>query len=165
MTDAKGDFSIEMSALPLEKIRVEVQKPDYTQGIASAITLSSGKTIYQLGAIQLTTPVVSFTIDTAKHTVTDPQEMANIDGSFIPTDGTSTYDIPAGSIVNPDGSPYSGPVDVYIYDFTRGTVPQSLVDLDTFDSVAGYAGNLMQTLGMPYIQFFTPSGQELIDRS
>jgi len=160
-TDDKGDFSITMSALPLEKIRVEVQKPDYTQGIASAITLSSGKSVYELGAIQLTTPIVSLTIDTAKHTVTDPKDTANADGSFVLTDGTSTYDIPAGAIVNPDGSPYSGPADVYIYDFTRDTVPQSLVDLDTFDDVAGYAGNLMQTLGMPYIQFFTPSGQEL----
>lgn len=161
MTDNKGVFTIHVSALPLEKVRVEVRKVDYTEGIASAITISSGRSVYDLGSIQLTTPIVNVTIDTVKHTVTDPRDIVNTDGSISLTDGTSTYDIPAGAIVHADGSPYAGPVDVYIYDFTRGTVPQSLVNLDTFDSVAGYAGNLMQTLGMPYIQFFTPSGEEL----
>jgi hypothetical protein len=35
------------------------------------------------------------------------------------------------------------------------------MQVDTFDQVMGYAGDLMKTFGMPYIQFFTQDGAEL----
>jgi hypothetical protein len=160
-TDAKGDYTIALSALPLEKIRVSAVKRNFTDGVASAIVIGSGKSVYDLGPIELTSPIVVVTIDTAKHTVTNPNDVANPDGSFVLQATSSTYDIPAGAIVHPDGTPYSGPVDVYIYEFTKDTVPQNLVTLDTFNSVVGFVGNIMESLGMPYIQFFTPDGQQL----
>ena len=53
-------------------------------------------------------------------------------------------------------------VDVYLYEFTRDTVPDSLIEVDTFDQIMGYAGDLMKTFGMPYIQFFdTETDEEL----
>jgi hypothetical protein len=63
--------------------------------------------------------------------------------------------------VHRDGAPYRGVVDVYLYEFTAETVPQNLTNIDTFDQVMGYAGNLMKSFGMPYIQFFSPDGEEL----
>ena len=161
MTDDKGDYRITFSALPLEKIRVSAVKQNFTDGIASTIVLGAGKSVYDLGPIELTSPIVIVTIDTAKHTVTDRNDVANPDGSFVLHATSSTYDIPAGAIVHSDGSPYSGPVNVYIYEFTKDTVPQSLVTLDTFNSVVGFVGSLMESLGMPYIQFFAPDGQQL----
>ncbi len=161
MTDARGAYTIRLSALPMEKIRVSAVKRNFTNGIVSAVVLGPGKTSYQLDPITLTSPIVIVTIDTVHHTVTDPKDIANPDGSFVLNATSSSYQVPAGAIVHADGTPYEGLVDVYLYEFTRDTVPQSLTSLDTFNEVLGYAGNLMQTLGMPYIQFFTPSGEEL----
>ncbi len=161
LTDVNGAYTIKLSALPMEKIRVSAIKRNFTNGVVSAVVLSPGKTSYQLDPIMLTSPIVIVTIDTLKHTVTDPKDRANPDGSFLLNATSSSYQIPAGAIVHSDGTPYAGVVDVYIYEFTRETVPQSLTSLDTFNEVFGYAGNLMQTLGMPYIQFFAPSGEEL----
>lgn len=160
-TDSSGAYTIKLSILSLEKIRVSAVKRNYTDGVASAIALSSGKTSYSLDPIELTTPISIITIDTVKHTVSDPNDQANPDGSFVLHATSSTYQIPPHAIVHKDGTPYQGPVDVYIYEFTRETVPASLTTLDTFNDVLGYAGNLMQTLGMPYIQFFSPSGEQL----
>jgi hypothetical protein len=160
-TDVKGAYSFKLSVLPMEKVRVSAVKRNFTNGEASTIVLSAGRSSYQLDPIVLTSPVLIVTIDTVKHTVTDPNDTANPDGSFVLNATSSSYQIPAGAIVHSNGTPYAGPLDVYIYEFTRDTVPSSLTSLDTFDEVMGYAGNLMQTLGMPYIQFFAPSGEEL----
>lgn len=161
LTNDMGEYTIKLSALPLEKLRVSAVKRNYTNGVASAIILNANTTDYTLDPIQLASPILIVTLDTRKHTVSDPSDTANADGSFVLTDGTSTYDIPAGAIVHDSGTPYEGQLDAYIYEFTRETVPASLVTLDTFDQVKGYAGNLMQSYGMPYIQFFAPSGEEL----
>jgi hypothetical protein len=161
MTDDKGAYTIRLSVLPMEKIRVSAIKRNFTNGVESTVVLGPGKTSYRIDPIVLTSPIIIVTIDTVKHTVTDPKDIANQDGSFVLNATSSSYQIPAGAIVHADGSPYQGPLDVYLYEFTRDTVPSSLTTLDTFNSVIGYAGNLMQTLGMPYIQFFAPSGEEL----
>lgn len=161
ITDVHGAYTLKVSALPMEKIRVSAVKRNFTDGVASAVVLTSGAPSYELAPIVLTSPLIIVTIDTQKHTVSDPTDTANADGSFVLHATSSTYQIPAGSIVRRDGSPYLGPADVYIYEFTRDTIPASLTTLDTFNDVTGYAGNLMQTLGMPYIQFFAPDGEQL----
>lgn len=161
LTDAAGQYHIKLSAMPMEKVRVSAVKRNFTNGVESTIILTAGRTNYQVNPITLTSPIVIVTIDTVHHTVSDPKDTANSDGSFVLNATSSSYRIPPGAIVHTDGTPYQGLIDVYIYEFTRDTVPQSLTSLDTFNEVMGYAGNLMQTLGMPYIQFFTPDGQEL----
>ena len=160
-TDEKGAYSVMISARPMEKVRLSAVKRNYSEGIASLIVLGAGKKTYTADAIALGTPITVVTIDTIKHTVTDPADSANADGSFTLHATSSTYEIPANAIIDKSGKPYRGLVDVYIYEFTRDTVPQSLVTLDTFDQVMGYAGNLMQSYGMPFIQFFTQDSTEL----
>src|SRR3989344_4468426 len=135
-TDLKGGYAIQLSVLPIEKLRLSAVKRNFSEGIASLIVPGP-----------------------------PPADTAHEDGSFTLRATSSTYEIPAGAIVDDSGKPYQGLVDVYIYEFTRDTVPQSLTTLDTFDRVMGYAGDLMQSYGMPYIQFFTPDGTELDVRS
>ena len=160
-TDAKGSYQIHLSVSAMEKLRVSAVKRNYSSGVASTVVLSAGKSSYQMDPITLASPIAIVTIDTDKHTVTDPKDTANADGSFVLLATSSRYEIPAEAIRHADGTPYHGPLDVYIYEFTRETVPASLTSLDTFDTVLGYAGNLMQTLGMPFIQFFSPTGEQL----
>ncbi|MDB5237762.1 MAG: hypothetical protein JWM46_32 [Candidatus Kaiserbacteria bacterium] len=160
-TNEKGEYSLSLSVLPMEKLRLSAGKRNFSEGIASLIVLTGGKKQYAVDAIVLGTPITVVSIDTVKHTVTDPLDEAHADGSFVLHATSSTYEIPAGAIVDRNGKPYRGVVDVYIYEFTRDTVPQSLITLDTFDQVMGYAGDLMQSYGMPYIQFFATDGTEL----
>ena len=160
-TDEKGNFTLTLSGKPMEKIRISAVKRNFSEGVASIVVIGAGKTDYTTENIVLGSPISIVTLDTQKHTITDPGDEARPDGSFIVRTSNSTYEIPAGAIVRATGVPYSGVVDVYLYEFTRDTIPQNLMTLDTFDQVIGYAGDLMQSFGMPYIQFFTPGGEEL----
>lgn len=160
-TDAKGAFSLALSVKPMEKVRVSAVKRNFSEGVASVVVLQEGRKSYGVGAIVLGSPITVITIDTKERTVTDPASEARADGSFVLRAPVSTYQIPPGAIVREDGTPYRGVVDVYIYEFTRDTVPQNLITLDTFDEVMGYAGDLMKSYGMPFIQFFAEDGEQL----
>lgn len=160
-TDQKGEYTIALSVKEMEKVRVSVAKRNFTSGVASTIVIGAGKTSYRMDTVVLASAILIITVDTEKHTVSDPASNAYPDGRFLLRATSTAYEIPSEGIVDASGEPYRGPVDVYIYEFTRDTVPQTLVMLDTFDEVMGYAGNLMKSYGMPLIQFFSHDGQPL----
>lgn len=160
-TDTKGEFTIKVSVRVMEKIRLSAVKRNFSEGVASLIVVGAGKKDYDAEDIALGSPIDIITIDTQKRTVSDPNSEAHQDGSFALRTSRSVYEIPAGAIVRANGSSYRGVVDVYLYEFEKGDVPENLMTIDTFDQVVGYAGDLMKSFGMPYIQFFTPSGEEL----
>jgi hypothetical protein len=148
----------------MEKIRIRATKRNFSDGFAEVAILTSAgaRKIYAVDDIHLETPITIVTVDYAHRTVTGEHNMFNPDGTVTIKTPRSTYQIPPGAIVGKDGVPYSsGPIDVYLYEFDKGRPPGSLMQLDTFDQVIGYAGNLMKTFGMPYIQFFTTDGVEL----
>lgn len=160
-TDAKGSYSMKIAVKSMEKVRISAVKRNYSEGVSSLLVLDAVRTSYAVDTITLGAPISIVTLDTVKHSVTDPKDEALADGSFVLHTDRSTYAIPKDAIMHKDGKLYSGAVDVYLYEFDRNNVPQSLVTLDTFDTVTGFAGNLMLSFGMPYIQFFSPSGEEL----
>ncbi len=160
-TDEKGAYALSLSVKTMEKLRLSATKRNFSSGVASIVIIDAAKKTYRADPITLASAITIVTIDTARHTVNDPDDLARQDGSFVLHATSSSYDIPADAIVDGTGRPYRGPVDVYIYEFTRETVPESLVTLDTFDQVMGYAGNLMLSYGMPFIQFFTATGEAL----
>ena len=162
-TDVHGAYAINLQANSMEKLRIRAYKRNYSDGYADTLVLTdSSKKIYAMQDISLEAPITIVTIDFAHKAVTGAGNTFNTDGSVTLRTSQSTYQIPKGAIVHSDGSPYTGgTVDVYLYEFTKGNPPTSLMQLDTFDQVIGYAGNLMKTFGMPYIQFFSPSGEEL----
>jgi hypothetical protein len=160
-TDKSGAFTLRAEARQMEKIRVSAVKRNYSSGVASAVNVTGGRKVIDMGHIALGAPIDIITIDTLNRTVTDPRSEARADGSFVVRGQYSAYEIPPDVVVDGSGRPYRGVVDVYVYEFTRDTVPQNLVTLDTFDEVIGYAGNLMLSYGMPFIQFFTESGEQL----
>ncbi len=161
MTDEHGAFSLPVTADAMEKIRISIVKRNFSEGFADVIVVGAGKHSYDVGTITLAAPITIVTLDTQKHTITDPADSAASDGSFVIKGPHSAYTMPAHALVHADGTPYEGPADVYVYEFDKDTVPQNLISLDTFDAVMGYAGNAMESYGMPYIQFFSPKGEEL----
>lgn len=162
VTDAKGAYRITVPANPVEKFRVRASKRNFSDGFVDTVVVDTHKSAFRLDPIQLSSPIAIVTADFAKKTVTGAGSEFRADGSIVLHTAQSIYEIPAGAIVHEDGSPYRGDtVDVYLYEFSKGNPPDSLTRIDTFDAVIGYAGNLMKTFGMPYIQFFAPDGEEL----
>ncbi len=161
-TDIRGAYRLTLSVNAFEKLRVRAHKRNFSDGFADALILNTlGRNTYALDPIELQAPITIVTIDYAREAVTGNGNTFNADGSVTLHTPQSTYQIPKGAIVRTD-APYTGStVDVYLYEFSKGNPPASLMQLDTFDAVNGYAGNLMKTFGMPYIQFFSPEGKEL----
>lgn len=163
-TGPDGTFTIKTGAKEMEKFRVHAHKRNFSDGYADYMVLvgTPAKKTVTLDSIQLESPINVVTIDFSKKTVTGIGNSFASDGTVTIVTSQSTYRIPAGAIVHQDGSAYRGStVDVYLYEFSKGNPPQNLLAVDTFDQVIGYAGDLMKSFGMPYIQFFTPGGEEL----
>lgn len=166
-SDGKGVFLLETGAKEMEKLRIRAFKRNFSDGYADLV-LVQGATArtYDIGDIRIESPVGILTINYAARTVTGMGNTFNSDRSVTLQTSQSTYRIPADAIVHEDGRPYTGnTVDVYLYEFTKGDPPPNLIEVDTFDQVRGYAGDLMKSFGMPYIQFFADDGEELHVRS
>lgn len=160
-TDEKGMFRVYVVAHEMEKVRLSAVKRNFSEGLSAVIALGPKKDIYDIDPITLGSPANIVTIDTEKSTVTGANDVANPDGSFVLHTQYSVYEIPPNAIVRMDGTPYKGKVDVYLYEFTKDTVPESFLQLDVFDNLRRYVANQFVTFGMPYVQFFTESGEEL----
>jgi len=160
ITGVDGTFSIPIEAHELEKVRVRAHKRNHSEGVASAVIVSKGTPALDVGPISLSAALDVVTIDPVAGTVTGSNNRLTGE-KFILVTENSRYEIPRNAVVRRDGTPYSGPIDVYLYEFNQETVPTGLTEVDTFDDVLGFAGSLMQTFGMPYIQFFAQDGEEL----
>ncbi len=160
LSNKDGIYSIPTGAMQMEKLRVRASKRNYSDGYADAILLATGVKTVSIGDIALESPITIVSIDFDDRTVTGSGNRFTEAGVVITT-SNSIYEIPEGAIVDADGKPYDGPIDIYLYEFTKGNPPESLMQIDTFDDVMGFAGDLMKTFGMPYIQFFTQDGVEL----
>jgi len=160
-TNAEGVYSVQTPIQSMEKLRIRASKRNFSDGYADAILLSEGTEKLTVEDITLESPINIVTVDFAERTVTGSNNTFKADGTAVIITPRSFYEIPQNTIVGADGKPYKGPIDVYLYEFTKGNPPESLMQLDTFDAVRGYAGDLMKTFGMPYIQFFTQDGEEL----
>lgn len=161
-TDEDGVFSVTVDVRQLEKVRVSAIKRNFSDGIASVVIATTKKRDYQLDPIVIESPINIVTVDLKKGTVTGEGNAFSSGGeSIMIRTENSTYIIPHDAVVYKDGSEYNGVYEVYLYEFTKETVPEGLITVDTFDAVVGYAGDLMKTFGMPYIQFFSPDGEEL----
>lgn len=160
-TGADGRFIVSTKVNKLEKLRLRATKRNFSDGVTDVVVVSELRDVYNIEDVVLESPITIVTVDTKKKTIT------GVNNKFLPDDSIelrtqqSTYIIPKGAVVHENGNAYEGVYDVYLYEFTKETVPESLIEVDTFDNVMGYAGDLMKTFGMPYIQFFTPEGEEL----
>lgn len=160
-TDNKGMFDFLIKVKEMEKIRIKASKRNFSDGVSDFVVLNKEKKEYISEKIILESPIEIVTIDSVAKTITGIENFIKDGDKFVIKTPQSVYEIPFNSLLESDGSVYSGEADVYLYEFTKETMPDSLRAVDTFDQVIGYAGNLMETFGMPYIQFFTPKGQEL----
>lgn len=163
-TDHTGSYAIRLGSKDMEKMRIHAHKRNFTDGYATITVLEGvvGNLTYAADDIELDSPIGIVTVDFVHRTVTGVGNSFNTDGSVTITTSRSRYDIPKGAIVRRSGAAYTGStVDVYLYEFSKGNPPPNLIAVDTFDEVRGYAGDLMKSFGMPYIQFFSDDGEEL----
>lgn len=160
-TDETGRYTVIVKVHPPEKIRIHATKRNFSDGVSSVVVSPGMVKKLSVPDVVLSSPITVITINTKTGAVTGKDNSHLPDGSFIVKSPLATYKIPPQGIVTATGEVYSGVVDIYLYEFDNDTIPSSLANIDTFDQVMGYAGNLMKSFGMPYIQFFTPEGVEL----
>ncbi|MFA6430554.1 MAG: carboxypeptidase-like regulatory domain-containing protein [Candidatus Paceibacterota bacterium] len=163
LTNENGAYLIKMKANELQKIRLKVTKKGYSDGIVSLQVLYKEQKKYQAEDAVIKNANYQFTLDTKKRTITGDDNKIEGDTAIVKT-SQSTYSIPLNVFFDKNGNYFSGQVEIVAYEFTRETVPVSIMAVDTFDTVRGYAGNLMQTFGMPYIQFYDKDGGDLFVR-
>lgn len=159
-TDSQGFYRLETGAKAMEKLRLRASKRNYSDGNESISVVSGDLKIVAVDDIVLESPLTVVTVDFAKKTITGAGNRITERGAVVTTPN-STYEIPPDAIVTANGSRYRGTIDIYVYEFTKDNPPESLLNVDTFDEIMGYAGDLMKTFGMPYIQFFAEDGTEL----
>jgi hypothetical protein len=160
-TDSSGFYTLNTDINGLERFRIRATKRNFSDGIATLQTVTKDRTYYSAPDIVMANPVNVVTIDTENLTITGSGNLVLENGTFIARTGNSVYEIPPDAVVDSNGSPYQGEVDVYMYEFNADNVPESLISADVFDAVLGFTGDSMRTYGMPYIQFFTLEGEEL----
>lgn len=163
-TAADGTYSITTGAKEFEKLRIHAHKRNYSDGYENMIIVEgvTGERTFTIDDIRIESPVGIVTIDYTRRTVSGLGNDFRADGTVVIRTSYSEYEIPPQALVHDDGRPYSGNVvDVYLYEFRKGDPPPNLTQVDTFDEVRGYAGDLMKSFGMPYIQFFGEDGEEL----
>lgn len=161
ITNADGIFTLTLSVNEMEKVRISASKRNFSEGVVSVVILSKTRDKYDAETIELSSAINIVTIDTEARTVTGLKNTVFPDGSFELHTKNSIYNIPYDALVHKDGTLFVGQADVYLYEFTNENVPISLLAVDTFDQVMGYAGDLMKSFGMPFIQFFSQDGEEL----
>jgi hypothetical protein len=159
-TSTDGAYSITVDVRPPQKVRLRAIKQDYSDGIGTLFVTDAARKTFSGPDIQIAKAEGVITLDTAKRVVVQGTAHTT-DSDFIVSGKQSTYTIPFNAIVAPDGQPYRGKVNVYVYEFNEQSVPRNLTNVDTFDDARGYAGNQMKSFGMPYIQFMSDTGKEL----
>ncbi len=164
-TDSRGNFKLNFKAKNLDKIRLKAWKRNFSDGIAAFYVLESSSKFYRYknANFVLNAPISIVTIDNVDRTVTGGNNKV-LGNNFIIKTSRTKYKIPMDAIIDRSGNSFKGGVDVYLYEFDRDTDTSSILTVDTFDQVMGYAGDIMKTYGMPYIQFFSKGGQELYIR-
>jgi hypothetical protein len=159
-SNENGNYLVSLKVSELQKIRLKVTKMGYSDAIVNISVINKEKKRYQADTAVINSSNYVFTIDTLKKTITGTDNKIEGDVAMVRT-SQSTYSIPLNVFFDKNGNHFNGQVEVVAYEFNRETVPVSIMAVDTFDAVRGYAGNLMQTFGMPYIQFYDKEGREL----
>lgn len=160
-TDVAGSYTTIVSTFVPGKLRISALKRNFSDGVVSVNTVSKDKTLYEADPIVIAGAVSIVTIDTIGKTISGSRNEVRSDGVFVVRTDQSVYEIPGNAIVHENGSTYQGEVDVYLYEFSQGNIPDGLIQVDTFDEVRGFVGDIMKTFGMPFIQFFNSYGEEL----
>jgi len=159
-SDEKGVYSLSIGVNELEKVRLKITKPGFSDAVVNISVLDANKKIYRAEEAVIASANYNFTLDTLKKTITGVENLIEGNSAIIKTP-QSTYTIPFNVFFDKNDKPFVGQIEVVAYEFNRETVPISMMTVDTFDAARGYAGNLMQTFGMPYIQFYDKNGNEI----
>ncbi len=164
-SDKNGKYTLEVPARELEKIRLLAEKPGYSEGVSSAIVLTKGKKKYEMDPFVLTKNESPLFVDLESKQVLDKAAAKNAyfdtSGNLIIERENITFTIPSGAIKDKNKKTYKGKVYIFANYYTRENAPRSLLNVDLFDEVLGYAGNLMYSYGMPYIQVFDENYNKL----
>jgi len=160
LSNERGAYKLSLKVNEFQKLRLKVTKVGFSDAVVNVVILSNSVKKYPVDTAVITSSGDAYTFDTVNKTITGGNNKMEGDIAVVET-SQSTYRIPSDVFYYKNGKQFSGQVEIYTYEFTRETVPESIMNVDTFDETRGYTGDNMETLGMPYIQFFDSKGERL----
>ena len=164
VTDTYGNYSITLTSIfDLYKVRLNASKEGYSTATIPLELITSE------GLYNRTITGLDFVLESPLDSVTLNNQTGETDGSgafvegenFIVTTSLSRYEIPFDAFVRADGTSYRGELEMYLFEFDKDSDIGQLLMNDVFDDVAGYAGNIMKTFGMPFVLFVNEDGDTL----
>lgn len=161
VTDESGFFRYSVRVFPGQKLRFEATKSGMSLGVHTTTILANANQ-KQAHDFVLNQANEVYTIDTVGNTVS--WRSGTVDAAkkeYIIRTNLTEYRIPFGALLSTDGKKYQGKVTVYLFEFDKSTSLDDLLVNDIFDEVAGYAGNLMKTFGMPFVLFLGENGEKI----
>ncbi len=159
-TNVDGNYKLSINVNEFEKIRLKVTKRGFSDAVVNITVLNSNIKRYNPDTAIINSSNSIFTLDTIKKTITGLENKIEGNNAIVKT-SQSIYTIPLNVFFDKNGNQFFGQMEIVAFEFNRATAPLSILEVDTFDSARGYAGNLMQTYGMPYVQFFAKNGDEI----
>ncbi|MDD2486869.1 MAG: hypothetical protein PHS92_00660 [Candidatus Gracilibacteria bacterium] len=160
LSQTNGEFYISSEVSPYTKVRLLSVKDGYSDGVADFDIISPVRKQNFERDFVISKSDNLIKIDTNNLKIEGKGVSISNKNYLIKTDW-SEYRIPFDSIVKENGAVFEGKLKVYTWEFNKSSDLTSLVNSDIFDEVAGYAGDLMKTFGMPYIMFLSESGEKL----
>ena len=144
-----GTYTLKVNIHTLDKNRISFSKEGYATTFYDFTSFSKKKKKYFIPIVTLYKGLHSFTLNNIEKK-----------DDFVLEVGNSKYTIPNDAFYL-DGKKYRGEIIAHIYEFNKGDVPPSFLNLDAFSSDSGFTGTNMITSGMPYIVFRTKDGKAI----
>ena len=160
-TDAMGQYRLEFPTYDFVKVRIKASKVGYSDGVIPLDIIQGTKKL-ELSDLDfvINAPVKVVTLNNVTGEVVGGGAEAK-DNKFIITTAWSRYEIPFDTFAHKEGTPFTGELDAFLFEFDKDSDLTQFMENDTFDEVVGYAGDLMKTFGMPYVLFKTKTGETI----
>lgn len=162
-SDNNGNYILDFQYYPFSHLRFKVTLPWYSDSFQT-VSFNNDQDISwdkrENIDFVLHTPDQKYSVETK---LSDNQISYDWKTYFEFRTWQSRYLLPLDALFLQDWSQWQWKnFEVYLYEFSKWDNIEGLVNVDTFNEVSGYVGNLMKTFGMPYIQFIdSQTWQEL----
>ncbi|EKD66204.1 MAG: hypothetical protein ACD_49C00060G0046 [uncultured bacterium (gcode 4)] len=153
-TNSAWEYEIKFKAYPFSHLRFKASMLGYSDWF-----ISSSLNMYYLANSYI--EIRDFTLNKANKTETISKDSAK-DWYYIFKTTQSTYKVPVNWLYYLNDKKFEwNKLTVYLYEFNKWSKIDNLMNVDTFNPVYGYVGNIMKTFWMPYIQFFDENENEV----
>ncbi len=177
ITNEEGYFQLNIKTDYLSKIRIRAVKIGFSDGFESFYIYKPENKKYEKSVMDVEAnftlnqahAIIILDLDNNKIELKERGIVKSVnfkDNEFHIKTKENTYNIPKNSFINSTKHPFlKGKVEVDLYEFNRDSTYAMenlvLADISSDEGKRMFLGGFLTTFGMPYMQFFSESGEEL----